>query len=128
MTEQGFPVVVAAFVVALLAFGFIGVALRRAARSARAAEVSVGRVAARVDEIEGRIQKSEHHLANVRMAIDALPTKDTVNRIDLRVAEVNGKVEAVAQTSIANSRSLERIEHYLLNSKAAPNSPPRSSR
>lgn len=115
MTDQGFIVFAVVFAIALLAFGVIGLALRRAARSARAAEVSAKHVGSRVDDIEARLGASEHHLANLRQQVGALPTTGDVNALGVRISDIAGEVKGVAITSTANSRSLDRIETYLLS-------------
>ena len=52
------------------------------------------------------------------MAMSALPTKDTVNQLAVRIEALGGDMKAVAATTNATSRTVERIETFMLSASA----------
>lgn len=62
--------------------------------------------------IETRMQKFESDLAHV-------PDKDTLHRLELGMQEMAGKVEQMSQNWTSVTRSIQRLEEYLLQVQGA---------
>ena len=73
---------------------------------------------ARFVHVEERLDRQDHDLKNLRMAMSALPTKDTVNQLAVRIEALGGDMKAVAATTNATSRTVERIETFMLSASA----------
>ena len=80
-----------------------------------------GRLKLRLDTIEQRqkddqvkLARTEHDVNNIRMALSALPSKDTVHRLEVQLTKVEGSVEAIQNVGISQQRSLDRIINHLM--------------
>lgn len=90
---------------------------RRAAPS-RSTDIKLDDVKSRLDEVERKQNQADHDLRNVRMTVAGLATKDSVNAVALQVAEMRGEVKGVMTNTAATTRSIERIEDFLMKSTA----------
>ncbi len=61
-----------------------------------------------------RLGEVEHSLAQVRTMMGALPTKDAVNKLEVKITEVAGRVDLTHQIATRSSAQLDRIEDFLL--------------
>ena len=61
-----------------------------------------------------RLGEVEHSLAQVRTMMGALPTKDAVNKLEVKITEVAGDVALTNQIATRSSAQLDRIEDFLL--------------
>ena len=79
-------------------------------------------LARRVEEIDGIARLALHDTRNLRMSVGALATKDSVTGVTVQVAEVRGQLIGLVANSAATTRSIGRIEDWLL-SNSAPMAP-----
>lgn len=80
-----------------------------------------GRMTTRLERIEERqssgeerLKGTEHDVRNIRTALQALPSKDAVHRLEVQLTELNGKVTTVDTVALATQRSVDRIVSHLL--------------
>lgn len=73
----------------------------------------------RLSMVEQRLGQTEHHVANMRMALGGLPTKEHLHKLELQVSELNGNLQRTAETTLSTSRAVERIETFLMNATAS---------
>jgi hypothetical protein len=119
-----------AIAVAATSLGWNFVQYRLGARKAELAEVKgqIAKVAADLDAHKeaGQTSRAElsERLGNVEVALQHMPDKDTVHRLEVAVAEVRGDVRAQSEAvrGLADNvrtvaASGERIESYLLQAK-----------
>lgn len=106
---------VGVFVAALFALALL---VPRRVQPARSADVKLDDVKTRLDEVERRQRQADHDLRNVRMTVAGLATKDSVNALSVSVAEMRGEVRGLVTNTAATTRSIERIEDFLLKSTA----------
>ncbi len=74
--------------------------------------------ARKIQSMEERLVHAEHDLRNVRMIVNGLATKESVNRIEVQVAEMRGEVKGLVNNTAATTRSIERIEGFLMTTTA----------
>lgn len=116
MTEDVWIAVgVGLFVAALFALALL---VPRNPRATRATEARWDDVRHRLDEVERKQNQADHDLRNVRMVVQGLATKDSVNALALAVAEMRGEVKGLVTSAAATTRGVERIEDFLLKSSA----------
>ncbi|MFC5553635.1 hypothetical protein ACFPQ7_06795 [Methylobacterium iners] len=72
-------------------------------------------LARRVEDVEKTAEKAKHDIANVRMSVGGLATKDSVNNLSVQVAEMRGAMTGLVSNTSATTRSIERIEDFLIN-------------
>ena len=106
---------VGAFVLVLF---LVALLVPRTTRPAPSTEHKLDDVKARIDEIEKKQEKADHDLRNVRATVQALATKDHVNRVEVQVAEMRGDLRGLAKDTSSTNRSIERIEDFLMRSTA----------
>lgn len=90
----------------------------RVPRPGRSTDVKLDDVKQRLEEVERKQNQADHDLRNVRMTVAGLATKDSVNAVALQVAEMRGEVKGVVTNTAATTRSIERIEDFLMKSTA----------
>lgn len=90
----------------------------RSMRPVRSTDVKLDDVKRRLDEVERKQGRSDHDIRNVRQIVNALATKDSVNGVALQVAEMRGEVKGLLSNTQATTRSIERIEDFLMKSTA----------
>lgn len=61
-----------------------------------------------------RVREVEHSVAQIRTMMNALPSKDSVNKLEVQVTELKGDMKLIASTTTATGRAVERIENHLL--------------
>lgn len=62
-----------------------------------------------------RVREVEHSVAQIRTMMNALPSKDSVNKLEVQVTELKGEMKLIASTTTATGRAVERIEDHLMN-------------
>ncbi len=62
-----------------------------------------------------RVREVEHSVAQIRTMMAALPSKDSVNKLEVQVTELKGDMKLIATTTTATGRSVERILDHLIN-------------
>lgn len=88
------------------------------AAAGRSTDVKLDDVKARLDEVERKQNQADHDLRGLRMVVSGLATKDSVNGVALQVAEMRGEVKGLVHNTAATTRSIERIEDFLMKSTA----------
>jgi hypothetical protein len=107
------------FVVALFALALLVPRRARTSRTGDALDAAViGDVKHRLDEMERKQNQADHDLRNLRQTIVGLATKDSVQGVALQVAEMRGEVKGLVINTAATTRSIERIEDFLMKSTA----------
>ncbi len=110
---------VGVFVVALFALALLVPRRARSSRAEDALDAAVmGDVKHRLDEMERKQNQADHDLRNLRQTIVGLATKDSVQGVALQVAEMRGEVKGLVVNTAATTRSIERIEDFLMKSTA----------
>jgi len=61
-----------------------------------------------------RVREVEHSVAQIRTMMNALPSKDSVHKLEVQVTELKGEMKLIAQTTTATGRAVERIENHLI--------------
>lgn len=74
-----------------------------------------GRFDGRLTAMELKQAKTDHDVGNIRAALAALPSKDAVHRLEVQVTKTDGRVETIEAVLTAATRSLERIEGFLMS-------------
>lgn len=67
----------------------------------------------RLDEVERKQNVADHDIRNVRMAVGALATKDSVSAVAVQLAGLSGEVKGLVSSSSAATRSIGRIEDFM---------------
>lgn len=106
---------VGAFVLVLF---LVALLVPRVPRAGRSTDVKLDDVKARLDEVERKQNQADHDLRGLRMVVSGLATKDSVNGVALQVAEMRGEVKGLVHNTAATTRSIERIEDFLMKSTA----------
>ena len=68
----------------------------------------------RIKAVENRVFEVEHGVNQLRTAMGALPTKDSVHGIALKVAELQGDLKVNNMQTHATAKGVERIENWLM--------------
>lgn len=68
--------------------------------------------------VEERQKSTEHDVRNIRTAMNALPSKDAVHRLEVQLAELHGRVVTADALALATNRSVDRILNHLLQESA----------
>lgn len=106
---------VGAFVLVLF---LVALLVPRVPRAGRSTEIKLDDVKARLEEVERKQNQADHDLRGLRMVVSGLATKESVNGVALQVAEMRGEVKGLVQNTAATTRSIERIEDFLMKSTA----------
>ena len=79
----------------------------------------------RLDAIEKRQSKNDHDTANIRMAMQNMPTQKSVSELMLQVGTLTGsvntlggKLENLQDTLGTNGHTLNRIQNFLFSAAA----------
>lgn len=86
----------------------------REATTSSAVPADLAGIEQRIKAVEGRVSEVEHGVNQVRTMLNALPTKDSVHNIALQVTELRGDMKVNNTTTIATSKSVERIEEWCM--------------
>jgi hypothetical protein len=106
---------VGVFVAALFLLALL---VPRNPRPSKAADARWDDVRHRLEEVERKQNQADHDLRNVRMVVSGLATKDSVKALSMSVAEMRGEMKGLVSSAAATSRSVGRIEDFLLRSTA----------
>ncbi len=68
----------------------------------------------KIKAVENRVFEVEHGINQVRTMLNALPTKDSVHGIALKVAELQGDLKVNNSATTATAKSIERIEEWIM--------------
>ena len=111
--------IVIVLVLAMLGLVALGVIIgqRRSPSQAPTTDERLIGIEGRLSHIESRADKSEHKLNNIQQAMQALPTADTVHRLEVQIAALSGEMKSATTNTIATARAIERVEDYLLKGK-----------
>ena len=69
----------------------------------------------RMDKMETSHADTLHDVRNIRSAIQGLPSKDAVHRLEVELTKTAGKIETVEVVVNASKHSLQRIEDHLMS-------------
>lgn len=72
----------------------------------------------RLDAVEKRLDNQDHDLKNLRSAMQGLPTKNEVHRIELTLAEMRGEMRGLSGEVKGVGRQVERIDEFLMTATA----------
>ena len=106
---------VGAFVLVLF---LVALLVPRVPRAGRSTDIKLDDVGKRLEEVERKQLQADHDLRGLRMVVSGLATKEIVNRVEVQVAEMRGEVKGLVQNTAATTRSIERIEDFLMKSTA----------
>ncbi|GJD93377.1 hypothetical protein [Methylobacterium iners] len=106
---------VGAFVLLIFAAAIL---VPRTPRPSRTTDGKIEDVRRRLDDVERRQKETDHDVRAVRMVVNHLATKDSVTNVGLQVAEMRGEVKGLVINTQATTRSVERIEDFLMRSTA----------
>lgn len=109
-----------AVVVALFVLAFLGLALviRREKRPAASTDAKLDALDRRLGAAEKSWSDTEHDVRGMRMVVNNLPTKESMNLIAVQVAESRGKMDGMQATLQSQTKSLDRIEDWLMKTSA----------
>lgn len=71
--------------------------------------------ASEIHELQAEVAAFKIKLAAIEQTLSQLPDKDTVHALDLKVTELNGTINVVAESLQAVERTAHRIENFLLD-------------
>ena len=114
-TDAWLAVGVCAFVALIFA---VSLRVPRNVRPVPSTDRKIDDTARKIQSMEERLVHAEHDLRNVRMIVNGLATKESVNRIEVQVAEMRGEVKGLVNNTAATTRSIERIEGFLMTTTA----------
>lgn len=103
------------FVLAVLALALFASRERRPAPSTNA---KLDALAARMSVNEAKWKETDHDVRSIKMVVQNLPTKDSINSIAVEVAKTQGKMEGLQSTLGGLAKQCDRIEDYLLKTSA----------
>ncbi|MGX5776502.1 DUF2730 family protein [Methylorubrum zatmanii] len=106
---------VGAFVLSVLAIALFAVRERRAAPST---DAKLDALAQRMDVNEAKLKETDHDVRSIKMVVQNLPTKDSINAIAVDIAKTQGKMETVQASLVVISKQYDRIEDYLMKTSA----------
>lgn len=92
----------------------IAVLARREPRPAPSTDAKLDAIDRRLKTAEDKLATADHDLRNIRAVVGNLPTKESIHAIGEQVAESRGKIEGMQSTLHSQTRSLDRIEDFLM--------------
>lgn len=98
--------------VGLLAGLVLAFALAMVVRRQPAADGEV-----RLSRVETQQTDMAHDIRNIRAAIGALPSKESVHRLEVEMTELKGRLAVVDASTTSTGRAVDRIESLLLSEK-----------
>ena len=87
----------------------------RPAMTSSAVPADLTAIEDRIKAVEGRVFEVEHGVNQLRTAMGALPTKDSVHAIALKVAELGGDLKLNNAQTEATAKTVEQIMNWLMN-------------
>lgn len=70
---------------------------------------------AEITALQAMVQTLNTKVQLLENALEQMPDKDTVHALDLKVTELTGSINVVAESLQAVERTAHRIEEFLLN-------------
>jgi len=71
-------------------------------------------------EADKRLDALEREVAVLKSRLEALPTKESVHRLEVAIGRVEGDLQGLAATLEATTRGIERNIHLLLRCQMEP--------
>ncbi len=68
-----------------------------------------------VDNLAGELNKQQSRLVHIETQLQALPSKESVHKLELAVAKVEGSMNTMAETIKPVTAGLARIEKWLID-------------
>lgn len=81
-------------------------------------EERLGRVEGRLEKTEALATHTDHDVRNIRLTLQSMPTKDSVNDVKVQLGELRGELKAVTTTTSSMHHSLQRVEGFLFDAAA----------
>lgn len=106
---------IGAVVLAVLALAIFASRERKPAAST---DAKLDALATRLEVAEAKWKETDHDVRSIRMVVNNLPTKESINAIAVQVAESRGKMEGIQSTIQGLAKSCDRIEDFLLKTSA----------
>ena len=117
MSEGQLALFLAVFVLAVFAIAVLGLIARRSPRQSTSGDhADTDR---RLADVEKRLDRTNHDIANIKQGMQALPTKEAVHRLELTLADFRGDMREIRTELASATRTIERVDTYLV-SKSAP--------
>lgn len=66
--------------------------------------------------LDKRLDALEQKVGNLEQFVRQLPDRESFHELDKRLTEMGGKVDTISVSLLAQSKSLERIENFLIDS------------
>lgn len=98
-------------IVVVFSFALVG---RRAGVAAAVPKEGLDAIAAEVAELKLKQAETDHSIAQIRTMVGALPSIKAFHELELKVTGLDGKVDVNNAIVASTSRTVERIETYLL--------------
>ena len=70
---------------------------------------------AEIEALRATVGQQGTEIQLLRLALAEMPSKDTVHALDLKVTELTGSINVVAESLQAVERTAHRIENFLLD-------------
>ncbi|KQO53085.1 DUF2730 family protein [Methylobacterium sp. Leaf85] len=111
------PWIAVAVGIGVLSVFLLGLLVPRRQRTVRApiTDAKLDAIHSRLATLETKQNQNDHDVRNIRMSMQSMPTKDSLNQVRLEVAGLTGKVDGMHDTLTTNGHSLRRIEDFLIN-------------
>lgn len=74
--------------------------------------------AEQIGKIEEKVDDHADRLKSIETNMQHLPDKETVNRLQVDMAEMKGQMASIAKSSEATERATRRVEDFLLKQKS----------
>lgn len=115
LSDPWLALAVAVFVLAVLALALFS---RREKHPAASTDAKLDALATRLGAAEAKWAETDHDVRNIRLVVGNLPTKESINAIAVQVAESRGKMDGMQATLQSQTKSLDRIEDWLMKTSA----------
>ena len=115
LSDPWLALAVAVFVICVLAIALFA---QRERRPAASTDAKLDDLVRRLGQQEEKLRQTDHDLRAVRMIVNNLPTKESIQQISLSVAESRGKIDGMQTTLGVQTATLGRIEEFLLRASA----------
>lgn len=106
---------IGAFVLAVMAIALFAVRERKPAAST---DAKLDALAQRMDANEAKLKDTDHDVRSIKMVVQNLPTKDSINAIAVEVAKTQAKMEGLQTTLGGIASQYDRIADFLMRTSA----------
>lgn len=114
VSDAGLAIITA---VAVLSVFLVGAAAIR--RRGRDPAERLDKVESRLSAVEKTMMETVHDVRNVRASLQALPGSiEAVRRVEVKLAEVSGRMDGVTSAVTSTNRAVARIEEFLIKAAA----------